>query len=754
MQPDQEKYEKYEEKEINLLDYWNIIYKHRLVVLTTLIVLVATVTVWTFMKRPVYKATAQLQIERDMPNVLPFQEVFSMDTRYHDFYQTQYRLIQSRTIARMVVNELNLKEDEDFFGKGGFSLKGFIRSLIPRRRSAAKDNEEYRDSLFVDAFLGGLRVEPIRNSRLVNVSYISRSPELAAKIANAVAEKYIIFNSESKFRTTTLASDSLEKQVNALRDDITELERTMQEYAREHNLYVFDGDEQNLIQKRMSRIMQKASEATIQRIEKENTYQSIKNSKPDALIEVSSSKLIQELKANISRLEQEYTEKAQKYKADWPLMVQLKEKISTAKQLLEEEKTNIYSSALSAAKREYLESLQVEAGLKKELDELGKESQDLLAANVKYNAMSSELQAKKKNLEELLQRSSETGISASLENPLTGNIWIVDRAETPKFIFKPKKKLNITISIIIGLLLGIGLAFFFEYLDNTLKTTEDVEKYVKMPVLGVIPREFPQVALQKSKEAFAQANREIDLISFYEPKSKTGEAFKELRTAILLSSPDSAPKTFLVTSNQPQEGKTFVSLNLAITFTQIGKKVLLVDADLRKPRIHKILDLKNSKGISNYLSGNARIEELFHNSSIPDLTVIASGPIPPNPSELIDSKNFQALLDYLKNNQEFDHIIFDSPPVLSVTDPSIIASKVDAVILVIQGAKTPRDAAIRSKEKLSKVNAKIIGSTLNNIDIKQSSYYKYGYYHHYYHEEESEKKVVEMKEKFKKIGKA
>ncbi len=746
--------EKFEDKEINLLDYWNIIYKHRFVILITLIVLVALVTFRTFMKRPVYKATAQIQIERDIPNILPFQEVFSMDTSYYDFYQTQYRLIQSRTIARMVINDLNLKENEEFFSKGGFSLIGFIRNLIPFRKNISDESVESDDSPFVNAILGGLVVEPIRNSRLVDVSYISHSPKLAATIANTIAEKYIAFNSESKYRTTTIASDSLEKQVNSLRDEIGELERTMQDYAREHNLYIFDGDEQNLIQKRMSKIMQKASEATIQRIEKENTYQSIKNAEPEALPEVSSSKLIQELKANISRLEQEYTEKAQKFKVDWPQMTQLKEKITTAKQLLEQEKANIYNSALSAAKREYLEALQVEKGLKKELDELGKESQELLAANIKYNALSSELQAKKKNLEDLLKRSSETGITANLENTLTGNIWIVDRAEIPKNIYKPNKKLNIALGIIAGLLLGIGLAFFFEYLDNTLKTIEDVEKHVKISVLGIIPKVFTHHISQKSQDATSKLNSEIDLISFYEPKSKTAEAFKELRTSILLSSPDSPPKTFLITSNQPQEGKTFVALNLAITFTQIGKKVLLIDTDLRKPRIHQILDLKNPKGISNYLSGNATFTEIFHDSYIPNLSLITSGPIPPNPSELIDSKNFIALLDYLKNSDEFDHIIFDSPPILSVTDPIILASKVDAVILVIQGAKTPRDAAIRSRDKLNLVNAKIIGVTLNNLDIKQSSYYKYGYYHHYYHEDKSDQKVLEMKKRHNKAGRA
>lgn len=746
--------EKFEEKEINLLDYWNIIYKHKFVVLTSLIVLVASVTIGTFMIRPTYKATAQIQIERDIPNVLPFKEVFSLDASHDDFYQTQYKLMQSRTVARMVINELNLKENEEFSGKKSFSITGIIRNFLSFRKSKGVSDES-DDSRIVNSFLDGLVVEPIINSRLVNVSYISHSPELSAKIANTVAEKYIAFNTESKYKTTTLASDSLEKQVNSLRNEISELESTMQEFAREYNLYIFDGDEQNLIQKRMSKIMQRASDATISRIEKENTYQSIRNAKSDALLEVSNSKLIHELKADISRLEQEYTEKAQKFKADWPLMSQLKEKIAIAKQLLEQEKANIYNSTLSAAKREYLEARQMEVCFKEELDELGKKSQDLLAANIKYNVMNSDLQTNKKNLEDLLKRSSETGISAKLGNIMAGNIWVVDRAEIPDSIYKPKKKLNIALSIIVGLLLGTGLAFFFDYLDNTIKTIEDVEKYVKISVLGIIPKQLSQHTRQRTPVNAEKINSEVDLISFQEAKSKTAEAFKEVRTSILLSSPDNPPRTFLITSNLPKEGKTFVSLNMAITFTQIGKKILLIDTDLRKPRIHKILNLKNSVGISNYLSGNADFNEIFQKSYILNLSVITSGPLPPNPSELINSKNFITLLDYLKNNNEFDHIIFDSPPILSVTDPTILASKVDAVILVIQGGKTPRDAAIRGKEKLSLVNAKIIGSTLNDIDMKQSSYYKYaGYYYHHYEEVDSDQKVLEMKRRHKKVGRA
>ena len=737
---------RYEEKEIHLLDYWNIIYKHRFVVLTTLIVIVAAVTIWTFMQRPIYKATAQVQIEKSSPNILPFKDVFALDasySSYNDFYQTQYKLIQSRTIARMVIEELDLKTNKEFAStKKQFSLYGFVRNLIPFGKSTAPQND---DSRFVNAFLVRLVVEPIRNSRLVNISYISGSPELASKAANAVAEKYIAFTAQSKYRTTSLASDSLGKEVNTLRNDIGQLESTMQQYAREHNLYVFEGGEQNLIQKSMSQIMQKSSEATIQRIEKENRYESIKNSEPDALPEVINSKLIQDLKTDISRLEQEYTEKSQKFKEDWPQMLQLKEKITTAKSLLEMERRNLYNSSLGAAKREYLEALQVEAGLKRELDKLSRDTQELLAANIKYSTMNSDLQMKKKNLEDILKRSSETGITANMENTGIGNIWIVDRAEVPHQIFKPRKKLNVALSIIIGLLLGIGLAFFFEYIDNTIKSIEDVEKYVKLAVLGIVPRNLTQQPQPRSRNGTFQTNKELDLISFSDPKSKIAEAFKELRTSILLSSPDSPPKTFLITSNQPQEGKTFVAVNLAITFTQLGKKVLIIDTDLRKPRIHQIFDLKNSIGISNYLSGNAIFNDIFQNSRIPNLSVITSGPIPPNPAELIDSKNFVTLLDYLKNNNEFDHIIFDSPPILSVTDPIILASKIDAVILVIQAARTPRDATIRSKEKLSLVNAKIIGCALNNIDMERSPYSRYGY--HYYHDEETERKAIEMKKR-------
>jgi capsular exopolysaccharide synthesis family protein len=313
---------------------------------------------------------------------------------------------------------------------------------------------------------------------------------------------------------------------------------------------------------------------------------------------------------------------------------------------------------------------------------------------------------------------------------------VIDQAELPTKPYKPNRQLNLLLAAVVGLFLGLGLAFFFEYLDNTVKTPEDVEQLIRLPSLGMVP----EISYERRRRLESGKSYPVELISFGHPKSMLSEAYRNIRTSILLSFPERPPKKFVITSPNPVEGKTTTVINTAITLSQTGAKVIIIDADMRKPRIHEIFGEKDGVGLSNLLSGNASLELVIKKSNIPNLFYIPSGPIPPNPSELISSGLFKSMMEFLE--ERFDHIVFDSPPVLGFADSIILSTAVDGVILVVLGGKTPRETLQLAKEFLLQVNAKILGVVINRIDIQQSDYGYYFYRYHYYYGKEGKKKEL------------
>ena len=728
------------EREVDIREYWHVLKKRRWTIYTVVIILVITVTIGSFITKPTYKATATLQIERENPRVLSSEEIFAIDASQQDFYQTQYKLIQSRSLARRVIKKLNLTSHPEFSSGSKVGILGRIRNIF--RRDKGEKSEESGDPYtgFINAFSSRLEVEPIRNSRLAEISFISHNPRLSAEVINAVAEGFIEANLEAKYYASREAHDFLSKQIEELKKDVAVKEEEMQQYAGQKGIIAMKGDE-NIIISKLADLNAEYTRAQTERIAKESYYNQMKNASPDSIPEVLRNPVIQDLKKEYARLEREYAQKSERFKADWPEMVRLKTEFDNTKQRLDKEVNDIVTKVSKSAESEYEAALARERALKEMLDKQKAEAIDLQRNSILYTTLKTEVENKRKLLDSMMKRGDEAGVSAELRDLGTSNIRIVDRAEIPQAAYRPRKRLNIMLSIFVGLMLGTGLAFFFEYLDSSLKNKKDVERYLNLPTLAIIAS---LDGLKSSKayrygyrsyygdESSEEPPKSIEKITQTNPMSSISESYRSIRTSLLLSSPESPPQVILITSSQPSEGKTITAVNLAITLTHLDKRVLLLEGDMRKPKLARIFSINKDPGITNFLTQGIDIVNIIKKTDIPNLFVIPSGPLPPNPAELLSSTKFDALLEACRGT--FSHIILDSPPLLAFTDAQLLGNKVDRVILVVKGGDTPREAVMLGKEKLN--NAKIVGVVLNNLDVIEyhhycRHYYYYGKKYHY-----------------------
>jgi capsular exopolysaccharide synthesis family protein len=385
----------------------------------------------------------------------------------------------------------------------------------------------------------------------------------------------------------------------------------------------------------------------------------------------------------------------------------------------------------SGIENDYESSLRREHLLRQAFEQQKKKTMQMKEKAIQYNILKREADTNRELYKGLLQRMKEAGIAAGIK---ASNIQLIDQAELPIAPYKPNRRLNLTLALFVGLFLGIGLAFFFEYLDRSVRTVEDVEQLVRLPLFGLVP-EIPRERRRwvEKKPVFP-----VEVITFGHPRSMVSEAFRNIRTAILLSFSGNPPKKIAISSPNPAEGKTMIAVNTAIALSQTGARVLIIEADLRRPRVCKIFHQENGLGLSNFLSGNAELNAIIRETEIPNLYCILGGPLPPNPSELLGSSVFKSMIECLE--EQFDHIVIDAPPALGFADAIILSTSVDGVVLVVHGGKTPRETLQRAKDVLAQVNAKILGVVINRVDIRKSEYKGYGYYYHqfqYYYGEKS-----------------
>jgi len=731
--------ENFFEEEIHLRDYLRVIFKRRWLIATVLLIVVVTVTIESFRMTPIFRATAQVMIESDNPKVVDIEEVLRVNKTDADYYQTQYGILKSKALALKVIKSLILKENPEFGGlKKGFSLGAVFHAMVGGLKNLfssadAKTDpqleEDKENNSLIKAYLSRLSVEPIRQSRLVNVSFEGKDPQMTAKIANAHAQLYIESNIERKFSASQEAVGWLNQRIKEEEKKLQRSEESLQAYREKQGLIDIDfGERQGIILQSLNDLNAALTKAQTEKIEKMQLYSELQkfSGRPElveSLPAVVGNPLIQELQANYIALSGEYSKLSQKYGSEHPTMVRLSSEMQGVRGKIAQEVRKIAQSIETESRL----ASDKEKAIIAAMEVKKKEALNLNQKQIKYDVLKREADTTRTLFESLLKRAKEATVTEGLN---ITNIVIVDPARVPETPVKPKKVQNILLALIVGLTLGIGLAFFLEYLDNTIKTPDEVEHYLKIPLLGVVGSFSTNSAGPKKKEIITQL----------EPKSTIAEAFRTIRTNLLFSSPDIEKKVLLITSVLPLEGKTVLASNLAITFATMGKNVLLIDADLRRPRIHTVFDLERTKGLSAFLTGG---ESLIKNTDIPGLKVITSGALPPNPAELLNSKKMKEFLE--RARAQYDLIVIDSPPILSVTDPAILATFSDGVVVTIRASSTPRPPIKRGIQQLSEVGGKVLGCVLNDVNFEKESYYysNYRYYYHYYYHsygEEGDKK--------------
>ena len=752
---------KTDKKEIDVLEYARVILKRKWVLVTFAAVLVALAAVLSFTTTPLYRATATLLIDEPGASLLNIQDVLNAGGYYRSdymgtYFNTQLRLLTSRSLAERVAKKINLGARPEFqaarTSKPGLTqgLKTIVsfRWLFGGKKTAAADEAKATStpaySSYAFSILGGLSIVPITETRLVYVSYVSPHPALAADIVNALVEEFVDFSVETRYEATKQTSEFLSEQVALLREDLKRKEEDLQKYGQEKDLLYLSGDESTVVNK-FSDVNTALTTAQIERYAKESAYLELKNVGVDSLPESVSNPTIQALRTTYTQVKSDYDEKGRIYRPEYPEMVQLKARLDATRNTLQGE----IRKAVDSAEAEYRAALNKETSLQGLLNEQRGDVTRMNKNAIFYHTLRTEVENMRTLLSTLVSKQNEIQVSSQLGGLRTSNIKVVDRALVPGGPFTPNVQRNLLTALLLGLFGGLGLIFLVEYLDNTVKGPEDVEKLVGLPSLGIIPF-LSADGLKKKSDPYGSYRsygaegdkpgeavlevREIELINHLYPKFSIAEDYRTVRTSILFSHADSAPKTICFTSTLPQEGKTATISNLAVSFAQLEGKVLLVDADLRKPRLHKIFNLRNVNGLSSYLAGKNSFEEVVQKTSIDNVWTIASGPHPPNPAELLNSKRMKELLALAKD--KFNIVLLDTPPVLAVIDPVIVSSLVDSTVFVVQAGKTTRRPLVRAIEEIRKSKADIIGVVFNEVKIGRQGMGT-PFYHYYQYEYES-----------------
>jgi capsular exopolysaccharide synthesis family protein len=720
---------------MHLTDYLRMLYKWRWIAVPVFLIVFVAGAVNTLRQTPIYEGHVQLLIAQDTPSIGKIDQMFQTGDSYYndDFYQTQYRILQSRSLAKQTIEAMHLwnvpRLGNGPMPKSSLSLTGLVsgalssgiqllqkssgaRSEAPRE-SAAPDtarDEPAAQSSRVDEFLSGLSINPVRNSRIVEIRYDSTDPEFAAQAANAVAKAYIQQNLELKFNSSKDAADWLGGRLAEQRRAVEASEAALQAFKEKNGAVSVADTASNIVVQRLTDLNGALTKAKTDHINKEallNQLQAAEGTGAiDTLPAVVSNEYIQKLKSSLSDLQRQQAQLAQRYDDKHPEMIKARMAVQGADAKLRSE----IAKVIDGVKSDYQTALAQERELQSALNAQKNEALSMNRKGIEFGVLQREAESNRQIYESLLQRTKETDISSELR---TTNVRVVDMAEVPRAPVSPNVQRDISLSFAASLVLAIGLAFFVEYLDNRIKTPPDMKTHLGIPFLGMIP------TVAKSKDGASP-------LLHNDVPANFAEAFKTVRTSVLFSSAEAGLRTLVVTSAGPGEGKSLVSANLAIALAQAGQRVLLVDADMRRPRVHEIFSTPQEPGFSNLLTSNAKASEVIRKSSQPGLWILGAGHIPPNPAELLGSLRYTDFLSSLEDH--FDWAVIDTPPVLVVTDSLIAANQATGVVFVVGADQTSRHAARTAVEQLDAANARLIGSVLNKANVLGNPYYYSSYY--------------------------
>jgi polysaccharide biosynthesis transport protein len=685
---------------LTLSDLLGMVLKHKWTLLLVILVSTGIAGINTFLLRPTYRATAVLQIERSAARVVDFQRGnVDLDQASVDEYlglKTQYELLRSRSLAERVIDDLQLdrskataaapsltpasggrsKPESAVAAPGG---EGFIGRIISGYRKlstpATTDAQTLGREAVVGAFLGALIVEPVQNSRLVRLSVDNSDPALAAKIANATAQTFVSLGQERRIESSGYAKTFLEDQIKQMKARLEESERKLNQYAQQKQILTLD-EKISVVSQTYMDYAAALAKAEQERIRAESLWNEVQRNPESAARSLDGKTTAATFKERKAALELEYQQNLRIYKPDFPKMQQIKAQIAEMDQQIKAE----LASLAGTFKAQYEMALSQENQLREKLSHTRKEVLTTQDNSIDLNLLKREVDTNRQLYDSLLERLKQVNISSNLT---TNNISVIDSANPPLFPYKPNLQSNLLSGLGIGLFLGLCLVFLLEYLDDSIRFPDMVERVLGVPLMGVIP-----VGDKKRSDSGSIA---FDVHS--DPRSSMAEAYRSVRTALQFSTSHGAPKRLLVTSTTRDEGKSTSALALAINFAQMGHRVLLVDADMRNPSIHKMLGIPNDLGLSNLLSADARGETLIQPTVIPNLSVLTAGPSPPNPVDLLMGPKLLALLDKA-SAVGISHVIVDGPPILGIADSIVLGNQIQDMLFVVRAAST-RKANIR-----------------------------------------------------------
>jgi capsular exopolysaccharide synthesis family protein len=706
-----------EERQIgNLVDYLRVLHKRRWTAATAFLIILVSVTTYTFTATSIYEARTRLLIEADGPNVINFAEVVDEQRAKADYYQTQYNILQSRLLARKTIEALHLW-DNPYLGGGSSGFWGRLIGLSAARPAAGQPNsgETLEQSRTIDKFLDNLTISPIRNSRLVDIKYRMPDPDLAMQIANGIARNYIDQNLEYKFMASREANDWLGERLAEQRRQVEAAEAALQRYREQHDAISLQ-DRENIVVQKLADLNSAVTQAKTERFQKEALYGQLqalaaKGGAIDTFPAILSNTYIQQVKAELAQLQTQQTQLSEKLGDKHPELI----KVRTAIQLAQAKLDGEIGKVVQSVRNEYQAALAKENSLNGALEQQKGEAQSMNRKAIDYGVLERDVQSNKQIYESLLQRAKETGVSSELK---TSNIRVVDAAERPRTPASPRKMLNLALAFFGGSLFAVSLAFFFEYLDSRIKTPDEIRAHLGLSPLGMVP-------------AIAEGSWKG-----LEPLISTGvppgfaEAMRGIRTNVLFSSAEEGARTLVVTSTGPGEGKTTIASNLAIALAQSGQRVLLIDGDMRRPRVHDVFRQNQEPGLSNLMVGHAAPSACIRKSSVVGLWLLTAGRVPPNPAELLGSQRFKEFIRSL--GEHFDSVILDTPPALAVTDAAIAASAASGIVFVVGAEMTGRQAARIAVEQLQNGRPRFVGAILNRVELERNAYYYSGYYNREY----------------------
>jgi capsular exopolysaccharide synthesis family protein len=744
-------YELVEEQLHPLAEHWLIVTRHWWLIAACALACMIFAGLYIYTRVPLFTAESTVLIERKAPQYLKLQDA-RVDVNDYDFnnefQKTQYEVLKSRALAEQVIRREGLQSHAVFSGTGPNHSPGLVAGIVaglrgwgpgpgPAPVNPIAPGSSGDPTAIVGSYLSMLDIKPVVGTSLVQIRFTTPDPALSTRLANAHAMNYVRYGIKVRSETNEQATQFLEQKLTELKERVEQSEASLNTYRRDKGIISVD-DKDNIVLARLLDLNKDLTAAEAERIGLEAQLRTITSRNDDALPTVLNSAVVNSLKNELGKFEAEYAALSKEFKPGYPPVANLKARIDETRRRLQGETKNELSgieAAFAAAKAK-------ESDLRARMEEQKNSTLGLKDDAVQYVILAREVETNRQLYDAVLQRLKEIGVAADVRN---SNVYILGKAQPPAGPSYPNKHRALLIGLLVGAAAGVVIAFLLEQLDNTLKSPEDAERYIHLPNLALVP-DF----LRLSRESYGYVSRLIhtaraelpapassgsdaQLVLNYHPLSLVTEAYRSLRSSLLLSQPGKPPQTVLITSAARAEGKTTTLVNTAIVFSQMGTRVLIVDADLRRPRCHSVLNMERGVGLVEVLAGQVPLAVAVQRTKAPNLFLLSSGALPPNPAELLISNKMHDVLEELR--QQFEFIFIDSSPIMAVSDAVFLSTMVDGTLLVVDG-KTPKQLVRKARARLSIPHPKILGIMLNRVDIRTGEYGKYyrQYYDYYHHE--------------------